>query len=119
MGRDSRVIERKEKIMDHARVFRVKGASREFIGFLREKSEDAKYALDGAGNYRSYCTWYAHEHDMKLSSERHPNETVSLYGSGSNGTEIWRKVYRDGKIVQHVFPSHSVARYAGVAIFSR
>ena len=65
---------------------------RNYFGFEDEK--DLVYQM------KEPAKWYDHNDDMLAVSTLLPGATLTLDGEGEEQGDVWRKVYRDGKIVQ-------------------
>lgn len=62
--------------------------------FIFEDEEDLLWDM------KEPTKWYDHDSDMLAVSTLLPGVTLTLSGEGEEQGDVWRKVYRDGKIVK-------------------
>jgi len=72
-------------------------AGSNYFCFDERDNFDAGPLLDGV---LPATTWYDHDAEMLAVSTLLPGVTLTLDGEGEEQGDVWRKVYRDGKIVK-------------------
>lgn len=57
------------------------------------------YAVDSDGETSDSVKWYKHEADTLELSVKYPDITFQLNGEGEDQGDVWRKYFRNGKVV--------------------
>lgn len=65
---------------------------------LRQRYEDAMFALSPTGDTEDSCKWYEHQAQMKSFSILHPNVLFTLHGEGEENDDLWNEYYLNGKV---------------------
>jgi len=67
------------------------------ISDLRENCESAEGALSQTGDYGDYpCSWYDHEKDLSLFSQKYPDILFILSGEGEIIRDTWKCYFKNG-----------------------
>lgn len=64
---------------------------------LRDKYEDAAWALTENGDREASCKWYDHDEHLLAFSKEHPDVLFTLHGEGEEQPDLWTKYYKNGK----------------------
>lgn len=70
----------------------------EIIADLRDRNDEASYALDEDGSAREASKWYEWKEQMTEFSKLHPEALFILRGKGEESGDIWRAYFKNGKV---------------------
>ena len=71
--------------------------SESIIADLRERNDNAKYAIGPDGESLQDCKWYDSHNDLIEFSKLYPEVLFTLYGVGEEFPDIWAAYFLNGK----------------------